>query len=450
MDDNGDYNHLVQCDPYHAVASELTEQSEDENSAVANKASEMLGAYHGQGSFPHLTQALVAFVGTVVTGIGVGVVSVICLWWHMMLFVLFLFGPFRLAAASLPGNSRMALEYVANFVSTFIYRLAYGILCTIMIVVVLTIFTMPINMGLKILFLILFLLLSLKAITKTQEAAKVKGSTTTGPNGSLQKAAVGGAIAGYLTAKNTPAMARGGWNAGATTAKGVRNATIGRPAPQGPPGGPSSPAGPASPGTPAGVGAGAGAGAGAGPTVRGRPIGGLAGAAVKGANKVAPPVGKAARKSGTVAAAFALPATRAAGNAGRDAAQAGRHAGRMTNRGVGSVVQRISGSETVDTASGYARSAAGWVGHGAQAAGREAKGVMSWATPRYLGESMSPETRQTLDANVSSSRLARAVSGSWRSTFEEHASNATQRREDRAERRSRRADNFARRLNKPD
>lgn len=461
MGDDGDYTHLVQCDPYHAVANELTEQTKSRDSAAANRASEMLAAYHGQGSFPHLTQSLVAFVGTVVTFIGVGVVSLICLWWQMMLFVLFLTGVFRLTVAGMPGKSRMAVEYIADVAGTFIYRFAYGLLCMVMIVMVLTVFTMPINMGLKILFLILFLLLTFKAVGKVQEAAKVKGSTMNGPGSDMQKVAVGAGIAGYLTARHVvPAAAKGGWKAGSATTKGVRNAAIGAPAAKSPAGGVAGgnggPGGSvAAPGQQSAVGGGGATRR----TVGGRPIGGVAGAAAAVGSRVAPRVEKGARNVGSGVAAATRPLSRFAGNVGRDAVLQGRQAGRRADRAVGGLLarpaSRIPEGRAVSTMSGYARAASSWVADGIDRAGDEAKGVVSWMTPRYLGESMSPETRKTLDANVSASSLAGWMDGMvarkpgapGRSTFDGHAAATERRQRARDIGRARRAQTYNRRFN---
>lgn len=428
MNDKNDYAHLVQCDPYHAVAYELNQQAKSDKTAISNRANEIRRSYVGQGSFPHLTQAMVAMFGTFVTGIGIGMISLICLYWQLILYVLFLLGPFRLTVAAFPGRARDGIVYAADFFATFVMRFAYGVLTSIVIVLVLAIFTGTMSMGMKIVLLIILLFGMFKAVRKVQETAKVKGSSVNGPAHSVTGVAGAAAgIAGYLAVtKGAPAAAKAGWKGTKATAGGARTAMIGRP-PNRPA---ASPPGASGPSPSQGIG---GSGAATGvpgsrPTVRGRPIGGAVGAGIGVGQRTMPHLRSGATSVARSASAFARPVTSAAGNRARDAAlrasQGGRIAGHAANKRLGAAlsshaVTRLNGG--VSTASDYAKAAANRVG-------TEARGVMSWATPRYLAEGWDEDKRSTMDAKVSSSKVAwwldggvaavgGSAGGSGRSTF---------------------------------
>ncbi|GAB33214.1 hypothetical protein [Gordonia otitidis] len=423
MDGKSDYTHLVQCDPYHAVAYELDTQSKSTNQVIANNAADMQRSYQGMGSFPHLTQALVALVGTGVIAAGVGTISLMCLWWQLMLFGLFLFGPFYLLVASFPGQSRRALEYVSNFAGTFAHRLAYGILASLMIVIVALIFSAPMSMGFKILALFGTLLMMLKMIRKTGEMAKVKGSTMQNPGMSA-----GTALALYggakVAGKAAGATARGTAKTGAFTARQGRNALIGRPQKDTP----TAPTG----GAPVASGGGDG---GSGLSVRGRPIGGIAGfaapKAAAGARRAGSAAAAAGRHAGQGAAAVgrgarfvASPARAAAseaaantenvvryGRLGSGAARA-RQASANAASGLGRYTQKpVSRLESAMDASGsYVRSA------GAGAA-REAKGVASLIVPRSYATGLSEERRTALDNQASASWIGSKLYGDDQAVF---------------------------------
>lgn len=407
MDGKSDYTRLVQCDPYHAVAYDLDTQSKSTNQAIANNASDMQRSYQGMGSFPHLTQSLVALVGTGVTAAGVGTISLMCLWWQLMLFLLFLMGPFKLTAAAFPGQSRRALEYVSDFAGTFAHRLAYGFLGTLMIVFVALIFSAGMSMGFKILTLLGLLIGMVKMIRKTGEVAKVKGSTMQNPG-----MTAGTALALYggakVAGKTAGATARGTAKTGAFTARQSRNALIGRPQKDTTPGQPPAVSGKTQ--SPAST-------TGGGLSVRGRPIGGLVGATAPKAAAGASAVGRGTRfaaapvRSAVGEAAANVGSRLRHGGVGAGAARA-RHAGSNPAGGIGRYtakpVSRLASA--VDASGSYVRSAG--VG-----AAREAKGVASLIVPRSYASGLSEDRRTALDRQSSASWIGSKLHGNDQRVF---------------------------------
>ncbi|WP_406897869.1 hypothetical protein [Dietzia sp. 179-F 9C3 NHS] len=173
-DEEADYEVLARCEPYHAVAADLYQQAESGGGMHPSKAADIIGAYQGQGSFPHVAQAFASMIGVVVTGVGLGSMGVITLLWHAWLWALFVMGLFQLLWGAYPGKSKVAVQWATNVLSTFAQRLLYGFAMTLMIWVISVVFSMQINTGIKILWTILVLIASWMMIQKIQNAAADK------------------------------------------------------------------------------------------------------------------------------------------------------------------------------------------------------------------------------------------------------------------------------------
>lgn len=232
-DDEVDYEVLARCEPYHAVASDLYYQAENGGGMYPSEATDIVAAYRGQGSYPHVAQAFSSIIGVVVTGIGLGSMGVITLMWHAWLWALFVMGLFQLLWAVYPGKSKVAQEWVANVLSTFAQRVLYGFAMTLMIWVISIVFAMQINTGIKILWTILVLVATWMLIQKIQNSAADKAPNMANYGrvvGAAPAAAVG--YAGYKAgSKATGAAGRAAGSAAGSAARGGaragRAATIG-------------------------------------------------------------------------------------------------------------------------------------------------------------------------------------------------------------------------------
>ena len=216
-DDEIDYEVLARCEPYHAVAADLYYQAENGGGMYPSEASDIIAAYRGQGSYPHVAQAFSSIIGVIVTGIGLGSMGVITLMWHAWLWCLFVMGLFQLLWAVYPGKSKVAKEWVTNVMSTFAQRVLYGFAMTLMIWVIAIVFAMQINTGLKILWCILVLVATWMMIQKIQNAAADKA-----PNMARYGRMVGAApaaMAGYGAYKGL-SKAGGAAVGGASSAAG--------------------------------------------------------------------------------------------------------------------------------------------------------------------------------------------------------------------------------------
>lgn len=232
-DDEADYEVLARCEPYHAVASDLYYQAENGGGMYPSEATDIVAAYRGQGSFPHVAQAFSSIIGVVVTGVGLGSMGVITLMWHAWLWALFIMGLFQLLWGAYPGKSKVAQEWVTNVLSTFAQRVLYGFAMTLMIWVISIVFAMQINTGIKILWTILVLVATWMMIQKIQNAAadKAPNMARYGRVAGAAPAAVAG-YAGYkVGAKATGAAAGAAGSAGKAAARSGaragRAATVG-------------------------------------------------------------------------------------------------------------------------------------------------------------------------------------------------------------------------------
>lgn len=204
--DEPDYEVLARCEPYHAVAANLYQQAETGGGMPTSMAADIVGAYQGQGTFPHVSQAFASIIGVIVTGVGLGGMGVITLGWHAWLWALFMMGLFQLVWGAYPGKSKVAVQWGTNVMSTFAQRALYGFAMTLMIWVIAVVFAMQINTGLKILWTILVLVATWMLIQKIQNAAS-DGSPNVARYGKLAGAAPA-ALGGYAGAKASMAGAR--------------------------------------------------------------------------------------------------------------------------------------------------------------------------------------------------------------------------------------------------
>lgn len=210
LNEKSDWERLAQCDPYHAVAYQLGLLEKSEDASTEARANRALYAYRAQGSMPHVSQAFAALIGTFCVTAGIAAIAAITLWWHAMLFVMFLLGPLKLLWAAYPGKVSVAREYLLDCMNTFGMRLAYGVLSTLMILLIAIVFASSLNTGLKILWSVFVLTMMWKALKKVQEVATIKGSTTQGPAGQVSKTGmIVGGLAGYGAAKGTAKAASG-------------------------------------------------------------------------------------------------------------------------------------------------------------------------------------------------------------------------------------------------
>lgn len=232
-DDEVDYEVLARCEPYHAVASDLYYQAENGGGMYPSEATDIVAAYRGQGSFPHVAQAFSSIIGVVVTGIGLGSMGVITLMWHAWLWALFVMGLFQLLWAVYPGKAKVAQEWLANVLSTFAQRVLYGFAMTLMIWVISIVFAMQINTGIKILWTILVLVATWMLIQKIQNSAADKAPNVAryGRIAGAAPAAVVG-YAGYKAGSKAGGAAMGAAGSAASSvarsgARAGRAATIG-------------------------------------------------------------------------------------------------------------------------------------------------------------------------------------------------------------------------------
>lgn len=395
MQDEGDYTHLIQCDPYHAVANQLVLLEKSNKPSIANAAGGISRSYHGEGLFPHLTQSIVALVASLIVGAGVGVISVMSLWWQFMLLVLFITGVPRLMYASFPGRASALKEYGADFVSTFLQRIGYGLLSLAMIAGVALIFGAGMAMGLKILFTALLMFGMMRSFKKIQDAMKVKGSTIEGPASTANRTTgLLGGLALYkgteMAAKAAGATARGTGRAGAWAVRKPKpdTATV------------AASAAAAAVGGSAGSRTGAtigGAGVAAPP--RYSPVRRAATGVVSGINKADAKIASGAAAVGRGALVVGAPMRRPAAFASDWAAdkahqglQRGRGAGRRMDRALGAKLpaSKVDG-ESTQTATAF--------GQRAVATGKEGvESAVSYLTPRAYADYLSPEFKARADA----------------------------------------------------
>lgn len=381
MDSAGDYTRLIQCDPYHAVANQLHLREKSGNQAESNDAAAIARAYSGQGRFPHLTQSLVALIATVITSAGIGVVSVISLYWQFMLLILFVTGVARLLFAAFPGKASAGGDYLKDFASTFIMRVGYGLLSLVMIAGVSLIFGAKMAMGVKILFVALLMFGLIRSTKKLAEKLKVQGSTMDGPTSGINRTlGAGTALAGYSAYKGAGAVVGGGAKLGGAAVKGGSRAakwSVTRPSPA-PGGGPGG-----GPGGPDGGGRWRGGGApGSSPVARASAASAGAAAAAGGA------AARAGRGIGRGARTLAHPMAPWAGDKLDAAGQGLKRGGRRVDRALGQAIApaRKAGGQASMTASKLAGKAGSRVRDAAERVKREGAAAMSYATPNaYAG-----------------------------------------------------------------
>lgn len=386
MDGADDYAHLVQCDPYHAVAGQLNLMEDSSKGAQADTASAILRAYHGEGRMPHLTQSIVALIATAIVASGVGFISVLSMWWQLMLLILFLTGVGRLLYAAFPGKASAGGEYLADFISTFMQRIGIGLVSMMMVVLVALIFGASMAMGMKILLTALLMFGMMRVSKKVQEAMKVKGTTVGDPAGNASKI-VGGATA--LAAYKGLGAATGlaGKSAGGTAKGAYRGGkwAVTKPKP--------------APGSPVGAGAPAGPGSATSRPVR-SPLGRVAAGAAKDVGDIAGAASRAGKTVGRGARVAAAPmrapkawAANSADGIGQGTRKVGRTTVRAADRGLGKAVKPITkvSAPISDTASKLGRRVVTGTREGAESA-------VSYLTPRSYAEYLSPEFKARADS----------------------------------------------------
>ncbi|KJR10430.1 hypothetical protein [Gordonia sihwensis] len=393
MQDEGDYTHLAQCDPYHAVANQLTLLEKSNKPTVANAAGSISRSYHGEGLFPHLTQSIVALIATLIVGAGVGVISVMSLWWQFMLLVLFITGVPRLMYAAFPGRASALKEYGADFTSTFIQRVGYGLLSLAMIAGVALIFGAAMAMGLKILFTALLMFGMMRSFKKIQDAMKVKGSTIEGPASTATRGmGLVGGLAAYkgagLAVRTAGATARGAGRAGVWSVRKPKPDTA------------TAAASAAVGGSAAGAGAGAtiGGAAARATTPRYSPIRRAATGVVHGINKADEKMASGAAAVGRGARVVGAPVRRPAAFAA-DWAAGKAHQGAQRGRGVGRRVDRALGAKLpASKVDAEAARTATEFGKRKVANGKEhIESAVSYLTPRAYADYLSPGFKQRAD-----------------------------------------------------
>lgn len=419
MNSKDDFAHLVQCDPYHAVANQLTLREKSTKDGELNEAAGITRSYNGSGRFPHLTQALVALIATVITGIGISIVSVICLWWQFMLLVLFWTGVVRLLFAAFPGKASGAVEYAKDFGQAFVMRILYGLLSLFMIAGIVLIFGASMAMGLKLLFTGLLLFGLFRSVRKLEERFKVQGSTMTGPAQGLTRAATGAtALAGYAAVRYGPSAAAGAARrtAGAAAAGG-RGAkwAVTRP----PAGGPPRPGG----------GGGGGGGGGSSLSPLGRAGRSVATGSVAGAAAAA----SAARGVGRGARVVASPMTPWAKDKADAVGQQVLRGARRADRALGARLApaRSVGGQATNTASSLIKDAGSWTADKSKAAAdrirREGAAAVSYTTPRMYEQHYSDDFKQRMDDAREGTTVGKWKRGSFSAAEEKHAAKAAAR-----------------------
>ncbi|WP_137725838.1 hypothetical protein [Prescottella subtropica] len=219
LDGVDEYESMVGCDPHYAVANALHTIANAENAEALgqsnlkpNDAAATLVAFSGSGTMPHVAKSLSALFGTVIACIGIAAMSLITLWWHVSLLVVFILGPLRLTWAAFPGKGKMMKNWIDDMVYALIMASVYSILCTLMVFMLGLMFTTNVAAGFKLLWSVAVLVGMWIAMKKVEAAARPEGATQVNAASTLQGATMGAlGTAGVMAAMG---RRNGGGNGG--------------------------------------------------------------------------------------------------------------------------------------------------------------------------------------------------------------------------------------------
>ena len=198
LDGDDSFEALSSCDPTYAAAASLNKISgSDGNDPVGksnltpDEAAAALSAFSGSGTMPHVAKAISALFGTVIASIGIAAMSLIALWWHVMLLVAFILGPMRLVWAAFPGKSKMMKNWIDDIVYALLMATVYSVLCTLMVFMLGIMFTSSVATGFKLLWSVAVLVCMWVAMKKIEAAARPEGAAQVGAASTVQGATLG-------------------------------------------------------------------------------------------------------------------------------------------------------------------------------------------------------------------------------------------------------------------
>ncbi|WP_156895424.1 hypothetical protein [Rhodococcus sp. 2G] len=194
LDGDDSFEALSSCDPYYAVAASLHRMADDEQSVgplTPDDAAATLVAFAGSGTMPHVAKSLSALFGTVIACVGIAAMSLIALWWHVALLVVFILGPLRLTWAALPGKGKMMKNWIDDMVYAIVMASVYSILCTLMVFMLGLVFSSNAAAGFKLLWSVAVLIGMWVAMKKVEAAARPEGATQVNAAGTMQAATMG-------------------------------------------------------------------------------------------------------------------------------------------------------------------------------------------------------------------------------------------------------------------
>lgn len=195
LDGNDAYEAMAGCDPHYAVANALHKIADAENPLDGvmkpNDAAASLVAFSGSGTMPHVAKSLSALFGTLIACIGIAAMSLITLWWHVSLLVVFILGPLRLTWAAFPGKGKMMKNWIDDMVYALIMASVYSILCTLMVFMLGLMFTANVAAGFKLLWSVAVLVGMWVAMKKVEAAARPEGAAQVNAASTLQGATMG-------------------------------------------------------------------------------------------------------------------------------------------------------------------------------------------------------------------------------------------------------------------
>lgn len=151
------------CSPMYATYQNIAEQS-------------YASTFQGVNSMNRVMQALMALIGTIITGGAVALLAVLVLIWHARTFGLWLIGPLKLVAALWPGKAHMAREWATGLGFTWAARVAYGITLTLSVLTTSWVFSSDQPSALKLVWLVIILYAFFKMVTKVQESLQTNSS----------------------------------------------------------------------------------------------------------------------------------------------------------------------------------------------------------------------------------------------------------------------------------
>ncbi|WP_458682684.1 hypothetical protein [Prescottella equi] len=184
------------CVPYFAAAKVLadrvnnaasTDDSGDVSLAATGDATTttqavdtrtMYNAFTGTNGLQRLTQAASSLIATLVIAIALTALSIITMFWHIILFGLFMVGPLIIAAATFSGKTNLGKEWFFNVLHTFSARAVYGLVMTLIIFIICVVFRSDsIYTGMKIIIVSMVLVGFWKLIAKIDEMIRPKSGT---------------------------------------------------------------------------------------------------------------------------------------------------------------------------------------------------------------------------------------------------------------------------------